>query len=73
MATSFRIRETLLTPRDRRTVLAALREAADRGRELAAACPSCGPAGAPPCGDCEDRAEAASAYEALAIRLSSTG
>lgn len=61
-----RARATALPPADRRTILAALDQAADDKRDLAANCPDCADQS---CGTCQYRHRTAQAYDDVAARL----
>jgi hypothetical protein len=64
-----RARATALPPADRRTILAALDQAADDKRDRAANCPDCADQS---CGTCQYRHQTAQAYDDLADRLQHT-
>jgi hypothetical protein len=64
-----RARATALPPADRRTILAALDEAADDKRDRAANCPDCADQS---CGTCQYRHQTAQAYDDVAARLQHT-
>jgi hypothetical protein len=64
-----RARDTALPPADRRTILAALDQAADDKRDRAANCPDCTDQS---CGTCQYRHQTAQAYDDVAARLQDT-
>jgi hypothetical protein len=61
-----RARATALPPADRRTILAALDQAADDKRDRAANCPDCADRS---CGTCQYRHQTAQTYDDVAARL----